>query len=253
MNLCIDIGNTRVKAAVFDEAQQLVHSEVWPAADFSKIKLLAANHPVRNVILSSVAIIPPGVEDYFQRKYRYLRLSADLPLPLAIAYRTPATLGLDRIAAAAGACSLFPGSNCLIIDAGTCITADILDAQGRFLGGNISPGLEMRWRAMHEFTARLPLLSRDWAGVEALPEPQFIGSSTSHAIWNGGVLGIVWELQGFIRQSRKQFKSLRVILTGGDADFFAKKLKTSLFLHPHLVLTGLNKILSYNVKKTEVG
>jgi type III pantothenate kinase len=106
---------------------------------------------------------------------------------------------------------------------------------------------------MHEFTARLPLLSRDWAGVEALPEPQFIGSSTSHAIWNGGVLGIVWELQGFIRQSRKQFKSLRVILTGGDADFFAKKLKTSLFLHPHLVLTGLNKILSYNVKKTEVG
>ncbi len=271
MNLCIDIGNTRTKLAVFDAAQ-LVQKETLESLDLSTIKSLAYNQKIENVILSSVAEIPDEVEVFLKNDFFYLQLTTETPLPITIHYKTPQTLGKDRIAAAAGAFGLFPGENCLVIDAGTCITADILNAAGAFLGGNISPGLSMRLKAMHHFTARLPLVKRElgtgnWElGIRDLelgtgqadstpnsksPIPNYLGQSTEHAIWNGGMLGAAWELEGFIRQCEQGFSPLKVILTGGDADFFVKNLKTKIFAHPNLVLYGLNIILQHNVEKLE--
>jgi type III pantothenate kinase len=248
MNLCIDIGNTRTKLAVFDK-DQLVHKEVWDSLQLDALQTLAYNQKVKKNILSSVANVPEEVENFLKHNFFYLQLTTETPLPIAIHYKTPHSLGKDRIAAAAGAFGLFPGKNCLVIDAGTCITADILNAAGAFLGGNISPGLTMRLKAMHHFTARLPLVKRDLeieGGTQIThhqsPITNILGQSTEHAIWNGGMLGAVWELEGFIRQCKQHFKPLQVILTGGDAKIFA---------HPNLVLLGLNKILQHNAKEFE--
>ncbi|MBI5916677.1 MAG: type III pantothenate kinase [Bacteroidetes bacterium] len=244
MNLAIDIGNTRTKVAVF-QGDELVRKEVWETLGMEALKSLAYNQNVEKIILSSVSQIPEGVEGFLKKNFFYLELTAQTPLPIAIRYQTPHTLGKDRIAAAAGAFHLFPGENCLVIDTGTCITMDVLSAAGEFLGGNISPGVEMRLKAMHHFTARLPLVSQ---GLEMAPR---LGDSTENAVRNGGELGALLEMEGFIGWCRKEFRPLRVILTGGDTDFFAKNTKTKIFAHQNLVLLGLNKILQHNAELSE--
>ena len=274
MNLAIDIGNTRTKLAVFD-GDTLVRKEVWETLAISLLQDLAYNQKIEKVILSSVANVPAEVEEFLKNQFHYLQLTTETPLPIHIRYKTPGTLGKDRIAAAAGAFHLYPGENCLVIDAGTCITSDVLNAQGEFLGGNISPGIEMRLKAMHHFTARLPLVSWElgignWElgignwGLEIgenqspppipnsqFPIPNFLGDSTENALRNGGILGALLETEGFIRLCSKHLGPLRVILTGGDADFFAKNIKTKIFAHQNLVLVGLNKILQHNVETSE--
>lgn len=258
MNLAIDIGNTRTKLAFFD-GETLVRKEVLEKPEKAPLAALAYNQKVEKVILSSVAHVPEELELWLNDHFFYLQLTTETPLPIHIRYKTPNTLGKDRIAAAAGAFHLFPGENCLVIDAGTCITLDVLNAVGEFLGGNISPGVEMRLKAMHHFTARLPLVSRERTpepNVESvltkpdspMPIPGFLGDSTENAIRNGGAWGAVWETEGFIRVCRQHFRPLRVILTGGDADFFARNIKTKIFALPNLVLVGLNKILQHNVE-----
>lgn len=244
MNLAIDIGNTRTKAAVF-QGGELVRKEVWETLGMEALKLLAYNQNVEKIILSSVSRMPEEVEGFLKQNFFYLELTAQTPLPIAIRYKTPHTLGKDRIAAAVGAFHLFPGENCLVIDAGTCITMDVLSAAGEFLGGNISPGVEMRLKAMHHFTARLPLVLQ---GHELAPR---LGDSTENAVRNGGELGALLEMEGFIGWCRKEFRPLRVILTGGDTDFFAKNTKTKIFAHQNLVLLGLNKILQHNAELSE--
>ncbi len=271
-SISIDIGNTRTKAAIFT-GDKLVHREVWEKPSLPELERLAYNHRVAQAILSSSANVPEALEAFLKKNCFYLRLDAQTPLPIALRYSTPQTLGKDRIAAAAGAFHLFPGENCLVVDAGTCITTDLLNAAGEFLGGNIAPGVEMRLRAMHEFTANLPLVP--FSGAVAfrseppsdlkggVPEPfsgsptfrsepqGFLGDSTENAIRNGGGLHAVLEMQAFISLCRRHFRPLRVVLTGGDADFFAKNLKTRIFARPNLVLTGLHKILQHNVQLLE--
>ncbi|MBK7409977.1 MAG: type III pantothenate kinase [Saprospirales bacterium] len=144
------------------------------------------------------------------------------------------------MAAAAGAWALFPGKRCLIIDAGNCITCDVLSKEGIFLGGNISPGIDMRLKAMHTFTARLPLVPRG-------PMEHWIGHSTDSALRNGAQWGALWELTGLIDHCEAGFDEIIVVLTGGDADFFVKHLKRKIFANPDLVLVGLNKILTHYV------
>jgi type III pantothenate kinase len=163
-----------------------------------------------------------------------------LPLPITNHYATPATLGVDRLAGACGARQMFPGSNCLVIDAGTCITYDFLDAGGSYLGGGISPGLHMRFQAVHTFTKKLPL-------VQAVDNINLIGNSTEQCIQSGVIHGVLEEVQGIIRQYREKFEDLKVILCGGDTHFFENQLKASIFAVPELVLSGLNSILIYNV------
>jgi type III pantothenate kinase len=172
--------------------------------------------------------------------FQTMELTNTTALPFENRYTTPHTLGKDRLAAVAGAHALFPGENCLVIDCGTCIKYDLLAADGIYHGGNIAPGAHMRIQAMHHFTARLPEV------VMEMPE-QVVGNSTETALQNGALRGASLEMEGFIRLFEQQYSPLRVVLTGGDANFFKPFLTFSIdSIVPELTLHGLNNILIYN-------
>lgn len=236
--LAIDFGNTRTKIGIFDE-EQLVDKLVFDQLSLTQLNELLTNLSVQQLIYTSVVRLEAELTDFFEQQNWCLQLTPTLKLPFENQYTTPHTLGRDRIAAVAGAVQLFPAQNCLIIDAGTCITYDFLKAGKIYEGGNIAPGLKMRLRAMHEFTAALPL-------VEVKPIGQKIGNSTTMAIKNGGLWGAVLEMDGIISWAKTDYQQLKVILTGGDSNFFANHLKSKIFAHPDLVLIGLNKILRNN-------
>ena len=168
-----------------------------------------------------------------------LRFSPDTPVPITNRYRTPETLGSDRIAAVIGASSLKPGKDLLIIDAGTCITYEVIDARGNYWGGNIAPGMQMRLRALHEFTARLPL-------VDAEGEVPGMGYNTETAIRSGVLRGMKYEIEGYIKSMRSKFPHLLVFLTGGDHINFDTNIKNIIFSDKYIVPRGLNKILDFN-------
>lgn len=217
----------------------------WIFDDFRAVDFLdlATNHTVENVILSTVAYAPTAEwERQMAQHFGYWQLSANTDLPIENRYATPATLGKDRLAAVVGAGGLYPGHDCLVIDAGTCMTADFISGDGIYRGGNISPGVQMRLRAMHEFTARLPEVQPD-------QYPDDLGNSTETALQNGGWLGAVLEIEGLQQRLRVDYPRLTTLLTGGDAELLAKRLKSKIFVHSNLVLVGLNKILEYNVER----
>ncbi|GJM32338.1 MAG: type III pantothenate kinase [Saprospiraceae bacterium] len=241
MNLTVDIGNTRTKIGVFN-GSQLVEKIVWQKWEPEDLFTLATNQTAQNVILSTVAkSLSEKVAHIFQKHFYYLELTAETPLPIENKYKTPQTLGKDRLAAVVGAFALFPKTNVLVVDAGTCITYDLLTKEGVYQGGNISPGLKMRIEAMHQMTNRLPLVPME------LPE-EALGKTTQTALQNGALLGAILEFEGFLAMFEAEFGQVKVILTGGDADFFAKKRKRKIFVNPDLVLIGLNKILNHNVE-----
>lgn len=237
MNLVIDYGNSSVKVGIFDQ-HRLEKQYAFSTAE--DLKTFLENFSAVNFIISSVtqdAMMVSAWAIHVKRKYI---LDSSLPLPVKIKYATPNTLGMDRIAGVCGAHQQFPGAHCLVIDAGTCITYDFLDREGNFLGGGISPGLMMRFQAVHTFTAKLPLVS-------PVEKVSLIGNSTETCIQSGVINGLLEELNGIIRLYHEKFEGLRVILCGGDARFFENKLKGSIFAVPELVLSGLNSILIYNV------
>jgi type III pantothenate kinase len=240
MNLCIDIGNSRTKLALFT-GDTLLERLRWTDWTLEDLLQLATNHQVQNVILCSVGRRLSAAEaKRLESQCRLIQLEADTPLPIQVAYQTPQTLGKDRIAAVVGALALFPAENCLVIDAGSCITYEFLQATGVYLGGNIAPGVNMRLRAMHEFTARLPQV--DLQAVE-----QWIGSSTAKAMNNGALLGVVLEIVGYAQKWAAERGNIRSILTGGDAPRLLEALPIKVAHEPDLVLIGLNKILKHNV------
>ena len=165
-----------------------------------------------------------------------------MALPIQNLYSTPETLGVDRIAAVCGAQTTFPNEKCLVIDMGSCITYDYLNEKGEYHGGSISPGLNMRFKAVHTFTAKLPL-------VKPLADPALIGTTTASNIQSGVINGLTEEIKGIISLYQHKFGNIRVILCGGDAHFFENKLKGVIFAIPELVLIGLNSILSHNVNR----
>lgn len=242
MNLAIDIGNTRTKAAVFNGGALASYGE-WPNGSIPDFFEYATNQAVQNIILSNVAAtMHPGVQEQLRQHFRFFELHPATPIPINNQYETPETLGKDRLAAVVGAYGLFPGQHCLVVDAGTCITYDWLTADGAYLGGNIAPGLSMRLKAMNHFTARLPKVDRGAA-------VQTIGRTTEEAMRNGAQEGILLEIEGYRQWSSANLGRIKVLLTGGDADFLANKFKSEIFVNHHLVLVGLNKILEYNVKR----
>jgi type III pantothenate kinase len=244
VNLTIDIGNTRAKTGVFKD-ERLLRTDVWEEWSFEGILAYATNHSTQNIILSTVAGGFSAEERReLQSRFAYVELQTSTLLPIENRYQSPNTLGKDRIAAVVGAHSLYPGQACLVVDAGTCITYDFLDQHSRYVGGNIAPGLHMRLRAMHTFTAKLP---QEKVGATT----DWVGHTTATALRNGAQNGALMEIEGYQRWGNARFGLLQTLLTGGDADFLAKSAKSKIFVHHHLVLIGLNKILDYNVKRSE--
>jgi type III pantothenate kinase len=240
MNLVIDIGNTLVKLAVFQE-DVLLKKKISLKQDFLKnLEELELKYPkMESVLLSSVSKTPSKWIQKLESKYEMFILSQDLPQLFENLYATPKTLGNDRIALVSAASKQFPGKNVLIIDAGTCLTYDLITAKNQYLGGAISPGLQMRYQAMHAFTANLPLLE---------PEEEVLlpGNSTKNSMHAGVLYGITAELDGVIDAYRAQYKDLTIILTGGDAQFLCKRLKNSIFANSNFLLEGMNYILEFN-------
>lgn len=238
MNLCLDIGNTRTKGGYFED-EKMVEKFTVENGNFSTQIHSLTNRNIQKVIFSTTANLPETISGFLKMQLNAIELTPHTPVPVKVLYGTPDTLGKDRLAAVVGAFSLFGGQDCLVADAGTCITYDWLDRQTNYLGGNIAPGLEMRLKAMHHFTAKLPLVA---AGEIENP----IGKTTETALRNGALWGALQEMEGYIRWGRRHFGKLTVVLTGGNADFFVKNMKRKIFVHPDLVLVGLNKILNFN-------
>ncbi|OIN57422.1 type III pantothenate kinase [Arsenicibacter rosenii] len=246
MNLIVDWGNTRIKAAWF-EGETLVAVERFESIDALR-ETIDEKRPDR-MIVSSTSRAGQTLEEDIPAlaAMDWVVLDAALPVPVIKNYETPRTLGADRIAAAVGAMTVFPGQDCLVLDLGTCITADIVDRSGTFQGGIISPGLNMRLLAMHQQTARLPLIPAD--ELTGSGWPPLTGKNTRQAMGSGALNGMLFELDGIIAEHRKKYPDLTVVLCGGDASLFESHLKPPIFAVPELVLRGLNRILEYNVKK----
>jgi type III pantothenate kinase len=240
MNLIIDIGNTRIKLALFND-HDLMFNVPLDELKIDQLQILLDEYPQLNkAILSSVREYPDEIRKFLNSSFeQFIEFSHQTPVPIINLYKTPETLGYDRLAAAIGASSLFPGENLLVIDAGTAITYDVVTKNNEYLGGNISPGLETRFKALNHFTGKLPLVTPQ---IEFQP----LGRDTESAIRAGVQLGIIFEAEQTIKYFNTIYENLKVILTGGDADFFDKKLKNTTFIQFNLVLFGLNMILEYN-------
>lgn len=241
MNLAIDVGNSSVKMAVVDGGRVV---EGFRTSDPDDIRFAVAildKYPAINAAIAvSVRSCPTALERYLSgRLPRYMVFDRSTPLPVGNLYATPDTLGYDRLAAAVGANSLYPDTNVLIVDFGTAITFDVVSEHNEFLGGNISPGAATRFRALHEYTAKLPL-------GNLREETSLIGRDSLDAVESGVVNGIVYEIEGYISSLEPRFAGLRIIFTGGDGKFFAKRLKKAIFATYDLVVYGLNRILEYN-------
>lgn len=241
MNLIIEQGNTSSKVAVYNK-WHLEASFVFKHFDVQVVSTLFDKYPLTRGIFSTVIDTDDEVIAYLKSKLaHFVCLDETVPLPITVQYRTPKTLGRDRLAAVVGANFLQPGKDLLVIDAGTAITYELVEASGTFMGGNISPGLTTRFRALNQFTKKLPLVVEQ----EEIP---LIGTDTETAILAGVVNGIVYEMDGYIEMLRLKYPNLLVFLTGGHSFYFERRLKNSIFADINLVLTGLNRILEYNVE-----
>ena len=242
MNLIIDQGNTTIKFAVFD-AFALETVVVYDTWDERSIEDFLSGYSINACIYSSVARHCDEHIGFFRDRIPvFHQFSADSRLPVRLGYRTPGTLGLDRIAGVVGAYYEKPGMTVLVIDAGTAITYDLLTADGLFVGGNIASGVQMRFKALHTFTGRLPLVTEEG-------EVPLLGNDTFTAIRAGVIRGACYEIEGYIRDLTDKYPGLLIFLTGGDAFLFAERLKTPIFVDKNIVIKGLNRILYYNVEK----
>lgn len=237
MNLVIDVGNTRTKLGIFEEATL---QRVLVFADREEARNAVNALSIDHAILSSVAQEDDAVVSRKNVTGQLITLVSGLSLPIQNLYETPATLGTDRLAAACGAWQLFPHQASLVVDCGTCINYEFISEEGQYKGGAISPGLTMRFRSMHEQTSRLPL-------ANPVEEAPLTGASTRQCLQSGVMNGALEEIKGIMARYRKENPGIRVILTGGDSRFFEKPLKPFIFVAPELVLTGLNSILLHHV------
>ena len=242
MNLIIEQGNTATKVAVYSKDQMEFASVYEDFSDSDLIQIIT-QYPLKNGILSTVIESKTDLITYLNNRLeRFYFFDGNVRLPIDIRYQTPETLGKDRIAVAVGAHFLQPGKDLLVIDIGTAVTYEVVESPGIYLGGNISPGMSIRFRALNRFTERLPL-------VKEKDNVPLLGTSTETAILAGVVNGLVYEIDGYINELLCRYPGLYVFLTGGHAFYFEKRLKNTIFAVQNLVLIGLNRILEYNVDK----
>jgi pantothenate kinase, type III len=237
VNIVIDQGNSSAKIGVFDK-RKLYASYIYKSLKPERLLKLLLQFSPSHCVLSSVGEENPEYLEILQTKIKnFIELKTETPLPIQLDYKTPETLGKDRVAAVIGAYMQKPGKNLLVIDAGTAITYDFIDSSGIYRGGNISPGMTIRFKALHNYTKRLPML--DEKGD--LPE---MGYSTETAIRAGVVSGIVREMDSYITEFKKK-QNVLTFLTGGHSFYFESRLKNTIFADGNLVLKGLNEILTY--------
>ncbi len=240
--ICIDWGNTLVKAAVFNEENKIIEHKNFNAEEANELVIaLVQSHKPGGVILCSVSRQSDELEKLLKQVVdKYIHLDNDTLLPIMNAYSSPETLGADRLALAVGAWAAFPNSNALAVSLGTCITYNMVLKNRPFRGGAISPGLQMRLDAMHEFTDKLPEVSVDG-------ELLLLGYDTSTCMRSGAVFGMTAEIDGMLEAYNNQYPDFNAVLTGGDAPYFANKIKSKIFADPDLLMKGLNLILKHNV------
>lgn len=249
MKLIIDFGNSRIKVALFykevivdfmvtNDLTIPILREFVSKAEFA----YPDNGSVEDVIVSSVVYYPEKIKNHLLGYKNFIELNSKTSLPFTMRYCSPETLGNDRISAVAGALQLFPGSDLLVIDAGTCITYDFVNSDKEYFGGGISPGIDMRFKALNNFTDKLPLVTRT-------DDAPFVGMTTKESIQSGVLNGIISEVNGIIEQYEENYPGIRIIFTGGDAIYFDRKLKNNIFANSNLVMIGLNKILNINLEE----
>jgi type III pantothenate kinase len=236
MNLVLDFGNTRIKAGLFDKD---ILKKTFVEYDILTLVDLLKNFKIDQILVATVVELPMETIKEIEKIGKPQFFQATTPTPIRNFYQSVNTLGIDRLAAACGAFQQFKGTAILVIDAGTCIKYNYTDKNGNFLGGGISPGLAMRFKAMHKFTNKLPLTSFDDSYTD------LIGNNTQSSIRMGAQLGLLAEVKGIIEQYKQMDEAVNIVLTGGDAAFLQKGLKNGIFADPDLILKGLNSILNY--------
>ncbi len=242
MKLIIDFGNTFIKVAVFRQ-YIIIKQYQFSKIEISDIEKITEAYPqIKSVIVSSVVQYSDEIKKYLGSRYSFVELDSNTPIPIINNYKSPKTLGKDRIAAVVAASTLYPNKHVLVIDAGTCITYDLITDKREYYGGSISPGINMRFKALHELTSNLPY-------VEPNKVDYLIGSNTEESILSGVYNGLINEIDGIIWSYKENYENLTVILSGGDYIYFDKRLKNNIFALPNIVMIGLNIILEFNDSK----
>lgn len=242
MILTIDVGNTRIKSAVF-EKDKLVEFVVFESEDFF-LEIEKILEKFKNIVVLVVASVGKLEKNDFEKFSKPLKIhfiEREGKFPFINLYESPQTLGIDRMVLAAGAVLKYPNQNVLVIDAGTCVTYDFVNDKGEYSGGAISPGMRLRYEAMHNYTAKLPLLSKE------VPE-NLIGQTTVASMHSGVVNGLCFEIEGYCNALTSQKENFIIILTGGDANFLAKRLKNTIFANSNFLLESLSQLYQYQIK-----
>lgn len=238
MTICFDFGNTRLKFGLFQHGE-LIRSEPLTDKSVAALSSLLDETKPKRIVLSSVIHHSEEVEELFKNRADFLKIDQSVRLPFTIPVPRPETVGADRLAISAYACKHFPEQNNLVIAVGSCITYNFINKYHQFLGGSISPGMEMRFKSMHELTAKLPLIERNW-------NFPLVGYDTRTNILSGVMLGMAQEINGIIEKYAEKFTNFNVLLTGGDTANFARRIKYKIFADPTLILKGLYAISEYN-------
>lgn len=240
MNLVVDVGNSLIKFAVFKDKSQVYRKTVLKS-DFDKALdfLIEEYTLIDKALLCVVGTFSEKSKSKLEKRYKVITVSSKMRLPYISDYATPDTLGYDRMALVSAALAQYPNKNTLIVDTGTCITYDFVNSEGRYKGGAISPGIDMRYKALNHFTEKLPLLDPN------IPQ-DLIGNSTQTSIHSGVINGVTFEIDGIITAYKQENQDLTVILTGGNAHFLRDRLKNSIFANPNFLLEGLNFLLELN-------
>ena len=240
MNLIIDIGNTSTKLAVFQRDKVLIAKTIEGFSLVIEVEnLLKQFTEIKRGFLSSVGFLSEDELKTLEKRLPMTVLNSTLKLPFKVHYKTPNSLGADRLALMAAAATQYSGKNVLVIDAGSCITYDFIDSKKNYLGGAIAPGIQMRYKSLGDFTSSLPTLQK-------IVPKNSIGNSTHDSIHSGVINGVLYEIEGAVNEYQNKYPDLTVILTGGDADFLCKQLKISIFANSDFLLEGLNFLLEYN-------
>lgn len=242
MKLILDFGNTLQKAAIFDK-NQLIAIKAFKKISLKNISNFTSLYNIDSAIISSVINYNSDIYNYLNTNYYFKELTSDTPIPVKNTYLTPDTLGKDRLAAVVAANDLYPKSDILVINAGTCITYDFIDKNKKYHGGAISPGIKMRFKALHTFTDKLPLIEN------TNKQTPLIGKDTEKSILSGVINGTIAEIKNIISDYNQKYSNLNVVISGGDMKYFDKIIKNSIFAYPNIVLYGLNLILDFNAKK----